>query len=92
MHVADGVFRPRWSWDGAYLFYESPTLGVIYRVLILRDPLDESAVGPPFGEPEEMFVEPRAIHTHWDVPRRTTQFCFRGLVKNCQVDRSGRSC
>ncbi|MFV1980703.1 MAG: TolB family protein, partial [Rhodothermia bacterium] len=65
--VADGVSNPRWSSDGKYLYYESRTLGAIYRVQVLRDPLDESARSPAFGEPRLMFSEPRADHTHWAV-------------------------
>jgi len=65
--VAEGVSRPRWSSDGDYLYYESRTLGTIFRVPVLRDPLDESVQTPAFGEPVVMFSEPRADHMHWAV-------------------------
>lgn len=65
--VAENAWKPRWSLDGDYLFYETPSPPGVYRVRLLRNPLDSSADGPAFGEPEVMFSEPRAHHIHWDV-------------------------
>ena len=65
MHREIGMTWPRWSRDGSYLFFESPENEAVYRVRLLRDPLDDSEVGPAFSEPEEMFSHPRM--GAWDV-------------------------
>jgi hypothetical protein len=62
--LADGVVKPRWNWDGTYLYFESEEIGEIYRVPVRYD----VGTGISFGTRETVYSDPRSDHTHWSVP------------------------